>query len=50
MKDAVIVGRANTITPKNKTNLEALMGKEIERIGGGVRTQLQALFGAKVEE
>ena len=50
MKDAVIVGGANTIAPKNKTNLEALMGKGIERIGGGVRTQLQALFGAKVEE
>lgn len=50
MKDAVIVGGANTIAPKNKMNLEALMGKKIERIGGGVRTQLQALFGAKVEE
>lgn len=34
MKDAVIVGGANTIAPKNKTNLEALMGKGIERIGG----------------
>ena len=42
MKDAVIVGGPNTIAPKNKTNLEALMGKGIERIGGTDRYAVSA--------
>ena len=52
MKDAVIVGGANTIAPKNKTNLEALMGKGIERIGGTDRYAVSANVSkrlAKVE-
>lgn len=42
MKDAIIVGGANTIAPQNKANLEALLGKTIERITGADRYAVSA--------